>query len=319
MKRLLLYTGLILALFALPSATSGQGGAISPTIGVSPAKLFETVRPGETSVFKIKLRNLGLDPIPLTATLGDIDSISEDGVPIFSEKASKRSAVDWITLENTEVIVAPGEQKPLTISVTPPEDAVPGGYTAAIFFQASLPSYYFDIDANVRILPAISVITFFSIAGVGEITVDQLKIEELIVPNFVVSTPISLIAKIKNPSNFFIQADASATIKSVTGSIDRQDIGRIIMLPEGTRRLVTAFEGGILPGFYTAEFELRQGDKVFVASARFFAFPWQSLVGLIIVLIVGLGLAGRRRLNHAWRVLSGKPLPKRPPSRHTLR
>lgn len=315
----LLYIAALVTIFSLPAMSLAQDGAISPSIGVSPAKFFETVKPGKTSTYQIRLRNLGQDAIPLSASLTDIDSISEEGIPVFSERASKRSAVDWITLTETDVIVSPGEQKNISITVTPPKNAAPGGYTAAIFFQAKLPSYYFDIDANARVLPAVTVLAFFSIAGKGEITVEGLEIEELSVPAFVVSTPVSLVAKIQNPSSFFVQADASAKIKSATGSTETDDIGRIIVLPEDNRRLVSAFEGGVLPGFYTAQFELRQGDKVFIASARFFAFPWQSLVVLILLLIVGLGLAGRRRLRHAWLVLSGRPVPRERKSQPTIR
>ncbi|MEX2361895.1 MAG: hypothetical protein WD544_01835 [Patescibacteria group bacterium] len=318
-KSLLLYVAVVAVTLSLPAATLGQEGGISPTIGVSPAKLFETVKPGKTSTYQIRLRNLGQDAIPLAASLTDIDSISEDGIPIFSEKASKRSAVDWIKLAETDLIVSPGEQKTVAVSVTPPKNAAPGGYTAAIFFQAKLPSFYFDLDAGTRVLPAVTVLAFFSIAGKGEITVEGLEIEELNVPAFVVSSPVSLVAKIQNPSSFFVQADASAQIKSATGSTETDDIGRIIVLPEDSRRLVSAFEGGVLPGFYTAQFELKQGDKVFIASARFFAFPWQSLLVLILLLIVGLGLAGRRRLRHAILVLSGKPVPREPRQRPTIR
>ncbi|MEX1051797.1 MAG: hypothetical protein WEC83_00180, partial [Patescibacteria group bacterium] len=110
----------------LPLATSAQG-AISPTIGVSPAKFFETITPGKAHQFTTKLRNLGTDPIPLSASVTDIDGISDEGVPIFAETVAKRSAADWLELESTDVIVAPGETEEVSFTVTPPKDAAPGG------------------------------------------------------------------------------------------------------------------------------------------------------------------------------------------------
>lgn len=313
---------LLLALVLLSTPVTpakGQGGAISPTIGVSPAKFFETVSPGKTTKYQIKLRNLSNDPIPLSASVTNVTSINEDGVPVFSKTVSKRSAASWITVDQPDVIVDVGQTRPVTFSVTPPDDVAPGGYLAAIIFQARLPSYYFDLDADTRILPAISVLTLFSIAGSGEITVDQLRIESIEVPRLVVSTPISLIARISNPSPFFVQADARVKIKRAERETADQDIGRIIILPENARKLISAFEQSVLPGFYTAEFELKQGDQVLVASAKFFALPWSFTVGMIAVVFLLFFVAFRRRFKRAWQVLCGREMHPTRPNRPTLR
>lgn len=293
---------------------NGQG-AISPTIGVTPAKFFETVTPGKTHTFRTKLRNLGTDPLPLSASVTDIDGISDEGVPIFAEAVAKRSASEWLKLASADLIVGPGETEEISFSVAVPKNAAPGGYTAAIIFQAQLPSYYFDIDASARILPAISVLAFFSIAGAGEIAVDQVSLESFRVAPIVVSTPLSIVADVKNPSSFFVQADAKVSVKSAFSSkTSTQDIGQVILLPEGNRKFVTAFEDSLWPGVYTATINFQQGDKVLVGSVKFVALPWFSIIILIVLALAGLGLAGRRRFKRAWAVLRGREvrLPRRP-------
>ncbi|QQG49937.1 MAG: hypothetical protein HZB70_04030 [Candidatus Berkelbacteria bacterium] len=306
MKKLILTTLLLLLLPVVPTALA-QGGAISPTIGVTPAKLFETVTPEKKQQFTIKLRNLGIDPLPLTASTTDVDGITDEGIPVFSEAVAPRSASSWIALSSTDVIVSPGETKELALSVTPPKDAAPGGYTAAIIFQAQLPSYYFDLDASARILPAISVLAFFTIPGSGEIQVDKVSLESLKVPRIVVSTPLSVVADVKNDSNFFVQADAQATITNVISKKAKTSkIGSIILLPEKSRKFITAFEEAIWPGVYTATINFTQGDKVLVGSAKFVALPWAFIILLALLAFLALGFAGRRRVRHAWLVLRGK-------------
>lgn len=304
--KIVLLAALILLLPCLPAR--GQG-AISPTIGVSPAKFFETVEPGKSSNFKVKLRNLGTDLIPLSASLSDIDDISDEGIPVFTDGLAKRSASGWVKLAQTDVIVAAGETKEVAFTVTPPDDAAPGGYTAAIMFQAQLPSYYFDIDASARILPAISVLAFFTIAGEGEVTVDQVKLENVRVPRIVVTSPMSLVADVKNDSNFFVQTDAEATVKSALSSkTSTHKIGTVILLPENERKFIVAFEDSLAPGVYTASINFKQGDKVLVGSVKFVALPWWFIILVIMLALVGLVFASRRRFRRAWAVLRGQEI-----------
>jgi len=307
-----------LACMLVPSLTLAQGGAIAPTIGISPAKVFETVVPGKTHQYEVRLRNLGSDPIPLRASLTELSTIDETGVPVFGETTSSRSARSWITLVNPDIILAAGETENVNLQVTAPPKTAPGGYTAAVVFQASLPSYYFDLDANARILPAITLLVFLSVAGEGEITVEGLKVTDFQVPKIVLTSPVSVVAGVKNPSGFFIQADATAT---VTGGWKKksftQEIGRVIVFPDAARKFVTAVEDRLLPGIYTAKIELKQGDKVLVGSARFVALPWQFLALLFLLMMVVFALAFRRRFKRAFSVLIGKePLhsPRRGPT-----
>lgn len=304
----LMAVGTLLVTSFQPEA-SAQSGAISPTIGVSPAKIFEAVKPGQTAEYQIKLRNLGSDPIPLSASTTNVSSVSDSGIPVFSASPGTRSAESWIELKSTDVIVGSGEQAQITISVTPPADAAPGGYTAAVVFQAQLPSYYFDIDASARVLPAISVLLFLTIPTDGLPNIDDVRIEEISVPKLVVSTPISVVAGVNNPTNFFVQTDANVSIKGAFSKrTEEESLGTVVLLPEGKRRFVSAFTGNFWPGLYTASVSLKQGEKVLVSSAKFVALPWPFITALIVLGLGTLVVAGRKRFKKAWAVLRGKDI-----------
>jgi hypothetical protein len=305
----------------VPSNISAQGGAISPTIGVSPTKVLESITPGKEQTFTVRLRNYGRDSLPLAGSTQGISTIGETGVPIFTDNVTPHSASSWLEVENKDVIVEPGEQQEVTITAKPPQDLAPGSYHAGIIFQAKLPSYYFDLDSDTRVLPAISVLFFLTVESDTLPTVEDLKITGIQVPRIVVSTPLSVTAQIQNPSNFYVQADAKATISGgLNNKNDSEEIGRVLLLPEGVRKFVSAYSNRLLPGIYTASVELKQGDKVLVASAKFVAMPWQFTIGLIIGTFIILFFAFRRRFKHAYRVLVGKE-PLHPPRKRqpTLR
>lgn len=320
--RTLLATAALIFLSAnVPSNISAQGGAISPTIGVSPTKVLESITPGKEQTFIVRLRNYGRDSLPLAGSTQGISTIGETGVPIFTDNVTPHSASSWLEVENKDVIVEPGEQQEVTITAKPPQDLAPGSYHAGIIFQAKLPSYYFDLDSDTRVLPAISVLFFLTVESDTLPTVEDLKITGIQVPRIVVSTPLSVTAQIQNPSNFYVQADAKATISGgLNNKNDSEEIGRVLLLPEGVRKFVSAYSNRLLPGIYTASVELKQGDKVLVASAKFVAMPWQFTIGLIIGTFIILFFAFRRRFKHAYRVLVGKE-PLHPPRKRqpTLR
>lgn len=318
-KILLLASLLLLASPTLPSSSKAQGGAISPTIGVSPTKVLEVIKPGERKEFVVTLRNYGRDPLPLSGSTQGISTIEETGTPVFSDEITPHSAQDWLQVADVDVIIGPGENQQVRVVANPPPSLKPGSYHAAAIFQARLPSYYFDLDSDTRILPAISILFFLTIESENLPTVEDLKITGIQVPRLVVSTPLSVVAQIQNPSNFYVQADAKATIKGgINRKNDSEDIGRVMILPEGLRRFVSAYDSKLLPGIYTASVELKQGDKVLVASAKFIALPWQFVITTVLVLIVLFALAFRNRFKRALLVLRGKEV-ARPRSRPTLR
>jgi len=317
---LLISLALTLLLNVVPSPSFGQGGAISPSIGVSPTKFLESIQPGKISEFTMSLRNFGQDPLPLSGSIQGISTIQDTGVPVFTDQITPHSAQSWLEVSGQDVIISPGEQKQVKVTAQPPTDLSPGSYQAAVIFQAKLPSYYFDLDSDTRVLPAISVLLFLTVESDNLPTVESLEVASLQVPKIVVSTPLSVVAQIQNPSNFYVQADATTTIKGgINNKSDKEEIGRVMLLPDGLRKFVSAYNNKLLPGIYTASIELKQGDKILVASAKFVALPWQFLVWFFLATFIILFLAFRRRFRHAYRILVGKDPIKPNKSRLVLR
>ena len=296
------------ALFIAAAPLAKADGAISPSIGVSPILIRRDVVPGMPQDVKITLTNYGSDPIPLGIVKTTITNISDDGSPVFSNQTGPQSATDWLSLGATDLILAPDASQDVTITVTPPKDTAPGGYNAAIQFQAKLPSYYFDLDANARVLPALSVSILLTVDSSTAATVKDLSINKFITPSVVLSSPISLVSEVNNPTSFFIFTDGTLTIHPMFGSQKTvASLDNSLVLPASTRKFIEAYTGSILPGIYTATIQLNQGGKMITATTRFVAIPWQFLLIFSVLFVAFTVFVGRQRFGKAFKVLFEKP------------
>ncbi len=289
--------------------------AISPSIGVSPILVRRNVEPGQSQEVKITLTNYGSDPIPLGIVKSTISAINDDGSPEFTSVVGPQSADNWITPTITDLILPAHSSADVALTILPPKTVAPGGYNAAIQFQAKLPSFYFDLDANARVLPALSVSILLTVDAANPPTVKDLTISQLDAPSVVLSAPIPLVTQVNNPTNFFIFTDGSLTLQPAFGS-DKTvtSLKNSIVLPNSSRKFVNAYTGSIWPGIYKATLSLQQSDKTLVASARFVAIPWPFLLIFIILIIFFFSFLGRRRFRQAYRVLVGKPSGVRRPT-----
>lgn len=288
-------------------ANADNTGAMSPSIGIAPGIITTSLKNGQTTEKTIELTNYGRDPIPLSASIVNIAGITDEGAPSFTDKPTPRSASSWIEIPQPDVIVATGEHKKVKILITPPKDAAPGGYHSAIIFQAKLPSYYFDLDTNARILPAVSTSLILSIETDNPPSVQDLRIGNFSTPKLVVSSPIPLLYDVSNPTQFFIYSDAKVQLNTFFGGKkDVSELKNTIVFPDSTRKYIETYDKSLLPGIYTADVQLRQGDKVIVASTKFVALPWQFITLILVIALLLVYLLLRRRFKKAWRVLLGK-------------
>ncbi len=308
-------------IFDQPMSIMAQTKAISPTLSISPAIVRQTVKPGQTTTVTLKITNLGSDPIPMTAGKLNISQISNDGAPVFTDQPRPRSAIDWLNVKSPDIIVSPGEKRQVPIEVTAPANTAPGGYLAAVIWQAKLPSFYFDLDANAKVLPALSVSFLLSIDGGTPATIQDLKIKQIQTPKFVTGLPVAVVTEIENPTDFFIFLNGKVALKrtffSREDTID--DLQDSVILPQSSRTYIAAYNKSLIPNVYQASIRLGSGDQTLVASAKFVALPWQYIIIVVLLLLIFGTLILRRRLRLAWRTLLGKEDNRQQPNRPIIR
>jgi hypothetical protein len=124
--RLILAT-LIIAVFA-PMV-------LAQSIGLAPAQVVQTFRPGEPFEIELATVNSGAEAVEMGVEVTDFwyDGNNEK---IFSPPGtSPRSAANWIQFTPEKFDVAPGAAQKMKAVITPPSDAR-GGYYAALFVDS---------------------------------------------------------------------------------------------------------------------------------------------------------------------------------------
>lgn len=301
---ILLLAVFVSAFFAPPA--KGQG-AISPTLSINPGSKILTVKPGEEVETSVTLANLGKDPVPLGVGMMNMIGLREDSAPELTTAVTPRSANEWVAVDPVELIVEPGEKQNVTIKLTPPKDITPGGYSSVIVFQAKLPSFYFDLDASIRALPALTVTLLINV-GAGDFpTAHEVKISSLETPRIVLSAPVPFVLELTNPTGYFIFTNGKLNLDPAFGEAQAiSELTGSVLLPESTRRYVSAYTDRLWPGVYKANFTIEQLDSKIASTARFTVLPWPFLLGFIGLLCAALFLTARRRFKLAWKVLVGK-------------
>lgn len=113
---------------ALVFVVLAAGGAVlaPPTVAqvsatVSPSLLDLNAQPGATGEQEISI---------LIESAGDVTVVAE--VIPYQAAGETRSAEGWLTLDQVEQTVAPGDSATFTVTIQVPEDAEPGGHYAMI-------------------------------------------------------------------------------------------------------------------------------------------------------------------------------------------
>lgn len=112
------------------------------SIGLVPAQIVQTFKPGVPFEVELSTVNSGTGPVEMSVQITDF-WYDEKNEKVFSPPGtSPRSAANWIQFVPQHFAVAPGALQKMKAIVTPPVDAK-GGYYAVLFVE-SKPQLTFD-------------------------------------------------------------------------------------------------------------------------------------------------------------------------------
>ena len=128
MKRLLVVQVFLLLTLFIPRDVSA--------LTISPTKIDVAGDPGQTLVGEIELFNEQTESKTFYTSFENFEPRGETGAPFFIGGGT--GLASWIGSQGS-IFITPGERITVPYSITIPEDAVPGGYFAAIFFGSQAP------------------------------------------------------------------------------------------------------------------------------------------------------------------------------------
>jgi hypothetical protein len=147
---------LLFTVYRLPITQIHAKSALGLT-AIPPRLEIKNAKPGSVITKEIKVRNESRSQRLITLSIKDIFVKDDSGTPLVLENITSSenrwAASAWLQASQTSLRLNPGETKGLLLTAIIPDDALPGGHYAAIFYTgqdlASLNETGSSVQANV--------------------------------------------------------------------------------------------------------------------------------------------------------------------------
>ncbi len=282
LKRLLFITIILSGLLLVPSAkaqTAGQGLEISP-----PLVQVDT-DPGKTVTLTVKIRNVTQETLIVSAVTNDFTAGGEDGNPkllLEEGEESPYSLKKWITTID-KVTLNSGEQKPITITLSVPANASPGGHYGVARFTGTPPGLE---GSGVSLSASVGALMLVKVSGNIQ---EQAKIVELYAQNqkgqrrsLFEYGPLTLITRVQNSGNIHLQPKGTLRVTNLFGGEVatmpfNQKGGNV--LPGSIRKFQETLNKKLLFGRYKMQADVVYGSEntIINSHAYFWVIPYKLL------------------------------------------
>src|SRR5690606_31726070 len=102
-------------------------------LAVGPAIFEVSLEPGVAHAQKIRLKNLAPTALPVTVRAQPLQP--QPDVRLTEDfETSTFDASQWFSFDESDIILRPGEERTVTVTIEPPATAEPGGHYATILF-----------------------------------------------------------------------------------------------------------------------------------------------------------------------------------------
>jgi hypothetical protein len=126
------HTSTVFAQESSESSSSAQP-VLPLNITLSPISLSFTTKPGEKTTQEIRVRNNGSTTEEITLGFGTFKAQGKDGKPLLLDVKGDEPFLSWLTFDQPDYSIQPGEWKTITVTFAPPKDAALSYYYTIIF------------------------------------------------------------------------------------------------------------------------------------------------------------------------------------------
>ena len=269
---------------------SGAKAQVSPLRAfiIIPPKLELTAEPGEVIQGAIRLQNQTEGEVTLSVGMSDfiVRDMSGTVELVDPETAGEWALSQWLTFSPTTLTIPPGEQGSVSVIISVPEDALPGGRYASIYF--SEPGVVWEERAITGVATEIRSLVLLRIAG--PIT-EEAIVRRFQAPRFSEYGPISFITELANLGNFHIRPVGAIAIKNVLGkTVVNMDLQERNIFPEASQLYTNTWDKKWLFGRYKATLTATYGEQSLPLTATifFWVWPWKitlAVIGIIVLII----------------------------------
>jgi hypothetical protein len=254
-KYVFLLSGEVFLNAALPVAQA-------QSLGLTPAEVQHTFKPGQPFQFEIAVSNSGSKTQVMRASITDL-WYNEKNEKLFNPAGSSpRSAANWMEVVPPQITVPAGGTGKVKVVVTPPVE-VSGGYYAVVFLESrpelaqAATAESKAVFANIRL----GSLVLLSVEKTEQFGID-LSDFRLIPPTTTQALKLDFL--LSNSSNTHIFPESKLAILNSRHELAGKAEGPIQRFFPGQKdRLSVSWSGALAPGNYTALLSVVYGhDKV---------------------------------------------------------
>lgn len=300
--------GLLLACLVL---FPGQAAAVDDIVRlrIAPVLIEDEANPGETITRMVSVENLSGDFLPVQAFAADVYSIDETGKLGVEGSAGTSSAKDWFRFEQ-EMILDPGVERQVEVTIVIPKTAQPGGRYVSLFFNPLIDDAGSQDATKLTVQSQIGVLFFLTVRG-DIVKTGEISKFEIPIISFGSSVPMR--AALKNTGNVHLRPHAVVVVRNLfgltSGEVRVEDFGSLSALPGKTRATSFNWDEPFPFGIYKAELIVNNGPGFRIVSTRWF-IVWN------VWLLVGTVLAGG--FYGLYRFTNGKDARRRGRARKSI-
>ena len=282
---------IIVLLLLLATNYSLLANSVRADEGLSaiPPRLEVTVNADGTSVQTIKVRNESSQEKTISVSVSDFvvnDNIGTPTIISVTESDNRWAASNWIQISPSSFRLKGGETKALSLIVTPPANALPGGHYAMVIHS---PSDQVSITSSTGAAVQTKVGTLVYITIPGDITQNAV-IKNFSAPKFLEFGPVDFSTTIQNLSDIHIKPAGKITVTNMIGMKSYVQFNKdgVNIFPGKTRTFENQLNKKWLFGRYKAELDSAYGTAGGVASAAiiFWVIPWRFIILITVTLAI---------------------------------
>lgn len=296
---ILLFTFYVLGFMFAPVALAQtqKGVMVSPSI-------IHIDLANEPAEYELTYLNNTSTEITLNLSVQDFSELEDSyKLDFLSPKDSnnfKYSLASWISFENPQLQLSPGEKKSVKVFIDKAR-ITKGGHYASILAQIGG-----DQATKAINIKGVLASLLFVRASTGQ-EVENGRISDFAPLRDGIDYPSTYMLRFENNGNVYVTPYGLIQVYDPLGNLVAKgsfNQNSLDALPESIRRYdtnVTNFQPLLLPGFYTAKIQLHYGktNKTLIATTRFFSQGMFDFVkiGFTLIAILFVSLYLRKRLN----------------------
>lgn len=284
-------------------------------ITISPPRLELAGDPGALVKGEIKVTNDSASAVTYYTQVENFEAADESGAPNFV--TTKEGLATWVNVANS-IAVKAGDSTVIPFSIQIPKNTEPGGYFASIFVRTTPPP---KTPGEVSIGARLGTLLLLRVNGDIQEGVSILEFASKNKQRVFSSLPVELYYRFQNTGSDRVKPAGQIIVKNILGMTSKvlnanRTEGSV--LPRSIRRFESPWitggggneavdlqvssgaSGGFFSkakyqlthfafGYYTANLKIHFGENNDAASDsfRFFIIPWQLLIILLVVFVLG--------------------------------